>query len=143
MRLPMQLKTLTVLAVGAMLGYLTASNGPPTSARAEITRPAAGIPTEQANKVPAPRVPCCDPLLDRKSALTEPVEVADGRALVAAHNLAVTATAQATGKKPNILIIWGDDVGPTNLSIYSRGFMGYRTPNIDRIGKEGAVFTDH
>jgi arylsulfatase A-like enzyme len=53
-----------------------------------------------------------------------------------------TASAQQS-KKPNIVVIWGDDVGPTNLSIYSRGVMGYRTPNIDRIGKEGAVFSDH
>jgi arylsulfatase A-like enzyme len=44
--------------------------------------------------------------------------------------------------KPNILIIWGDDIGLWNVSAYSLGSMGYRTPNIDRIGKEGAVFTD-
>ncbi len=44
--------------------------------------------------------------------------------------------------KPNILVIWGDDIGITNLSIYSQGLMGYRTPNIDRIGKEGMMFTD-
>jgi arylsulfatase len=45
-------------------------------------------------------------------------------------------------KKPNILIIWGDDVGITNLSCYSDGLMGYRTPNIDRIANEGMRFTD-
>ncbi len=45
-------------------------------------------------------------------------------------------------KKPNILIIWGDDVGITNLSCYSDGLMGYRTPNIDRIANEGVKFTD-
>ncbi len=45
-------------------------------------------------------------------------------------------------KKPNILIIWGDDVGITNLSCYSDGLMGYRTPNIDRIANEGMKFTD-
>lgn len=45
--------------------------------------------------------------------------------------------------KPNILVIFGDDIGQTNLSIYSQGLMGYRTPNIDRIGKEGAAFTDY
>jgi arylsulfatase len=45
-------------------------------------------------------------------------------------------------KKPNILIIWGDDVGITNLSCYSDGLMGYRTPNIDRIADEGMRFTD-
>jgi arylsulfatase A-like enzyme len=45
-------------------------------------------------------------------------------------------------KKPNILIIWGDDIGITNLSCYSDGLMGYRTPNIDRIADEGMRFTD-
>ena len=45
-------------------------------------------------------------------------------------------------KKPNILVIWGDDIGITNLSCYSDGLMGYRTPNIDRIAKEGMKFTD-
>ena len=45
-------------------------------------------------------------------------------------------------KQPNILIIWGDDIGQSNLSCYSKGVMGYRTPNIDRIAKEGAICTD-
>jgi arylsulfatase len=45
-------------------------------------------------------------------------------------------------KKPNILVIWGDDIGITNLSCYSDGLMGYRTPNIDRIANEGLKFTD-
>jgi arylsulfatase A-like enzyme len=45
-------------------------------------------------------------------------------------------------KKPNILVIWGDDIGITNLSCYSHGLMGYRTPNIDRIANEGMRFTD-
>ncbi len=45
-------------------------------------------------------------------------------------------------KKPNILIIWGDDIGWSNVSAYNLGIMGYRTPNIDRIAKEGALFTD-
>lgn len=44
--------------------------------------------------------------------------------------------------KPNIIVIFGDDIGQTNLSIYSYGLMGYFTPNIDRIGKEGMLFTD-
>ncbi|MBX9620964.1 MAG: arylsulfatase [Alphaproteobacteria bacterium] len=44
--------------------------------------------------------------------------------------------------KPNIIVIFGDDIGQTNLSIYSHGLMGYFTPNIDRIGKEGMLFTD-
>jgi len=53
--------------------------------------------------------------------------------------LAGTAMAQ---DKPNILIIWGDDIGQFNVSAYNMGMMGYKTPNIDRIAAEGAVFTD-
>ncbi len=45
-------------------------------------------------------------------------------------------------KKPNILVIWGDDIGQPNLSCYSHGLMGYKTPNIDRLAKEGMMFTD-
>jgi arylsulfatase len=45
-------------------------------------------------------------------------------------------------KKPNIVIIWGDDIGQFNISAYNMGMMGYKTPNIDRIGREGAIFTD-
>ena len=48
----------------------------------------------------------------------------------------------ATGKNPNILIIWGDDIGTSNLSIFTKGMMGYRTPHIDRIAEEGILFTD-
>src|SRR4026207_383713 len=44
--------------------------------------------------------------------------------------------------KPNILVIWGDDIGQSNLSCYTHGLMGYRTPNIDRIAREGMLFTD-
>jgi arylsulfatase A-like enzyme len=44
--------------------------------------------------------------------------------------------------KPNVLVIWGDDIGISNLSCYSHGVMGYRTPNIDRIAAEGMMFTD-
>ena len=46
-------------------------------------------------------------------------------------------------KKPNILILWGDDIGTWNLSYFSRGMMGYRTPNIDRVAHEGVAFTDY
>ncbi len=45
--------------------------------------------------------------------------------------------------KPNILVLWGDDIGISNLSCYSRGLMGYETPNIDRIANEGVMFTDY
>jgi arylsulfatase A-like enzyme len=52
-----------------------------------------------------------------------------------------TAIAQQQ-QRPNILVIWGDDIGVFNISAYNRGMMGYRTPNIDRIANEGALFTD-
>ena len=54
--------------------------------------------------------------------------------------LAVTAVA---ADKPNILVIWGDDVGQSNISAYTRGLVGYKTPNIDRIAAEGILFTDY
>ena len=49
----------------------------------------------------------------------------------------------AQQQRPNILVIWGDDIGISNISAYSRGLMGYQTPNIDRIANEGAIFTDY
>ena len=48
-----------------------------------------------------------------------------------------------TGQRPNIVIIWGDDIGLTDVSAYSQGLMGFRTPNIDRIAREGVLFTDY
>src|SRR6201993_2580465 len=56
---------------------------------------------------------------------------------------ASTAKGQPVSDKPNILIIWGDDIGQSNLSCYSNGLMGYRTPNIDRVAAEGVLFTDY
>jgi arylsulfatase A-like enzyme len=53
------------------------------------------------------------------------------------------AVAQQQQQRPNIVIIWGDDIGQSNISAYSRGLMGYETPNIDRIANEGVMFTDY
>jgi arylsulfatase A-like enzyme len=72
-----------------------------------------------------------------------------GSSIVAASSLIPMAQAQqqpasaVPGGKPNILVIFGDDIGQTNLSCYSFGVMGYTTPNIDRIAKEGMMFTDY
>ncbi|XYK81271.1 MAG: arylsulfatase [Labrenzia sp.] len=59
--------------------------------------------------------------------------------------LAVTGIAPAAAQdtKPNILVIWGDDIGQSNISAYTFGLMGYQTPNIDRVAKEGVMFTDY
>ncbi len=66
---------------------------------------------------------------------------------IAAFVLVVLLTATAAiaqdAKRPNILVIWGDDIGWANVSAYSHPIMGYSTPNIDRIAKEGILFTDH
>ena len=71
------------------------------------------------------------------------VLVASALATVMAWFLPAAVQAQpAAAKKPNILIIWGDDIGGFNISAYNLGMMGYKTPNIDRIAKEGALFTD-
>jgi arylsulfatase A-like enzyme len=61
----------------------------------------------------------------------------------AARAQAQQQPAPPSGRKPNILVIFGDDIGQTNVSAYSFGLMGYRTPNIDRIGREGMMFTDY
>ncbi|MBK1792274.1 arylsulfatase [Persicirhabdus sediminis] len=67
------------------------------------------------------------------------------KSLVAWSMAALCSLASLTGeeKKPNILVIWGDDVGQSNLSAYTMGVMGYKTPNIDKIAKEGVIFTDY
>ncbi|HEY9255535.1 MAG TPA: arylsulfatase [Stenotrophomonas sp.] len=64
---------------------------------------------------------------------------------VAAKKAAPATSKKSAGsgaRRPNILVIWGDDVGISNLSCYSHGLMGYQTPNIDRLAKEGMMFTD-
>lgn len=61
----------------------------------------------------------------------------------AAIGLALAVPAWAQTEKPNILVIWGDDIGQSNISAYTMGLMGYQTPNIDRIADEGIIFTDY
>ncbi|HVK16524.1 MAG TPA: arylsulfatase [Fimbriiglobus sp.] len=111
------------LAVGTALGWAAAAG------RLDFSRTATA---SVARAVPTPATPCC-------GAGVGPVALT----AIAAHNEKVSANVQKDGKKPNILVIWGDDIGLWNISAYNRGMMGYRTPNIDRIAKEGAIFTDH
>ena len=56
---------------------------------------------------------------------------------------AVPTGGRGDGKRPNIVVIWGDDIGQSNLSAYTHGLMGYKTPNIDRLAAEGMMFTDY
>ncbi len=60
-----------------------------------------------------------------------------------AFTLGVSSSIYAQKEKPNILVIWGDDIGQSNISAYTMGLVGYKTPNIDRIAKEGVIFTDY
>ena len=67
----------------------------------------------------------------------------NNKAAPAAAPAKTAAPAAGNGKKPNILVIWGDDIGTWNISHNNRGMMGYSTPNIDRIAREGLSFTDY
>ena len=88
-----------------------------------------------------------DMLLGGAAAAAAGVQLAQAQTAPSARQAApapatAPAPAPATGR-PNILVIFGDDVGWANISAYNMGIMGYRTPNIDRIAREGALFTDH
>ena len=74
--------------------------------------------------------------------LSRPLALAFGLAL-GALAAAPPAAAQQPQKKPNIVVFWGDDIGQSNISAYTKGMMGYRTPNIDRVANEGMLFTDY
>jgi arylsulfatase len=86
--------------------------------------------------------------LNRRNMLLGGTALAAASAAVAGSQVRVAQAQSQTapppsGKKPNILVIFGDDIGQTNLSCYSFGLVGYKTPNIDRIAKEGLMFTDY
>ncbi len=120
-----RLQMLAVLAVGVCGGYIAASGKLDTLLNAE---PKANATTTEP-LTPCPEGGCCaNP--DQSATL----------AALNSHNANVSAKLQKDGKKPNILVIFGDDIGITNLSCYSDGLMGYETPNIDRIAKEGVRF---
>jgi arylsulfatase A-like enzyme len=94
----------------------------------------------QKNRTRSGRIPAG---LVRPLALGALALLACSAPLAATSGESAAASAPAAqSKKPNILIIWGDDIGLWNISAYSQGMMGYKTPNIDRIAKEGALFTD-
>jgi len=92
--------------------------------------------------------PPIDPAINRRNILLAGTTLAAASALATASPIQTAqaqqrpAAAPAAGQKPNILVIFGDDIGIPQISAYTMGMMGYRTPNIDRIAQEGAIFTD-
>src|SRR6516165_10527459 len=86
------------------------------------------------------------PKLDRRNILLAGTTLAAASAIASSTRVQVAQgqpqPSAPSGQRPNILIIMGDDIGIPQISAYSMGMMGYRTPNIDRIAREGALFTD-
>jgi len=123
-------RAVVMMAIGSMLGFAAAMGkvGPDQRAAAGQT---AATTTADSPRASAERpAASCDGA--NKGAILA----------LAAHNETVAARAQESGKKPNFCIIWGDDIGQSNISAYSHGLMGYQTPNIDRVAREGIMFTD-
>jgi hypothetical protein len=87
--------------------------------------------------------------LSRRNILLAGTSIAAATAINAVDRTQVAQAQQPqqpaapSGRKPNILVIWGDDIGLANIGAYSHGLMGYQTPNIDRIGREGMMFMDY
>ncbi len=81
--------------------------------------------------------------LQRRRSLSGWVPLVGLLALVAGLNSAHAQETDPQTSKPNIVIIWGDDIGQSDISAYSHGLMGFKTPNIDRVAKEGVMFTDY
>src|SRR5262245_36413165 len=115
---------IVVLAAGVLLGYLAAYGHPPLSRSAHA---AADNSTVVVHNAP-----------DASGVGTAGYPAGDKAGILLAQvnpqvTLAQAALGQASGKKPNIVVIWGDDVGQSDISAYSMGLMGFRTANIDRI----------
>jgi arylsulfatase A-like enzyme len=86
--------------------------------------------------------------LNRRNMLLGGTTLAAASAIATANPVLVAQAQQqpapsASGKKQNILVIFGDDIGQSNISAYTFGLMGYKTPNIDRVAREGMMFTDY
>ena len=122
-------KLLLPVTLGAALGYGAAERPGPTPLPEQVAQASKSvdIPPLQTG-----RESCCSKDLSRSDQIA-----------LASHNQLVLASLAQTGKKPNICVIWGDDIGQSNISAYTMGLMGYRTPNIDRVAKEGMIFTDY
>ncbi|WP_406698017.1 arylsulfatase [Singulisphaera sp. Ch08] len=121
------LQALALLAIGSLLGYVAATTDRSRTADAAPLAHDPGPPAVDATR--AEKASCCPSELDRGTILA-----------LAERNKTVAANAASAEKKPNILVIFGDDIGISNISAYSDGLLGYTTPNIDRVAQEGIRF---
>jgi arylsulfatase A-like enzyme len=128
------LAAIGLVALGGLLGYVAASGNFNPFQEATGATPEQTVSPSVAAKPADPECPTGDCCATPASKDNLPI---------AAHNQRVKEGARNSGKKPNICIIWGDDIGQSNISAYSHGLMGYKTPNIDRVAKEGMMFTDY
>ncbi|HTN04306.1 MAG TPA: arylsulfatase [Planctomycetaceae bacterium] len=129
---------IAMIAVGGLLGFAAASVEFRPAAHAAIsgksTQSAPGVDLSMESATPCGTTgqSCCSNLLNRE------VQVA-----LAGHNELALASLAQSGKQPNIVVIMGDDIGIWNIGAYHRGMMAGRTPNLDKLAKDGMLFTDY
>ncbi|MEM9731032.1 MAG: arylsulfatase [Myxococcota bacterium] len=104
-------------------------------------QPSATTETEPAAEEPAAPPPAAAPAEPVKN--WEPSKVTYARSEQSLVPTDEVVQEGKDGEAPNILVIWGDDIGQSNISAYTMGLVGYRTPNIDRVAREGMIFTDY
>jgi arylsulfatase len=127
-----RLQMIAVLAIGGLLGYVAASGKLNPFSRADAAPLSEGSTSAGTESGSAANAACCDQLnKGQLLALADPKPKAG-----------VTNT-QANGKKPNIVFIMGDDVGWFNIGAYHQGIMSGKTPNLDKLAREGMRFTDY
>jgi arylsulfatase len=126
------IRLLVCAALAAALGHLLATRSFIPPSRADMASPELTKGTVASNRGENEPARC-------SGGVSKALLLAQGNAPATGSRTGTTSSE----KKPNIVIIWGDDVGQANISAYSMGVMGYRTPNIDRIAREGMIFTDY
>src|SRR3984957_3463899 len=128
-----KVQMLLVLVAGISLGYAAATGRLNPFAKAEAAQPGQAAATDKTGGDKDDASGCCSDGADRAKqvALNDP------------NVKAAVARIQKNGKKPNILFIMGDDVGWFNIGAYHRGMMSGKTPHLDKLAKEGMMFTDY